>query len=241
MKRPLATTAEVAAVDLNHVEQTGQNTPPAPRLLGGWLGPCLGWLCLGHFALQALIKLGQEQPEQILWISHVGLLVAGLGLVLRSRLLIATALIQLFMLHTLWLIDVAVWQSFGIFPLGAVVYLNGADTWTWIGTSYHFYCVPALAIIVWRWRIHERAALLVAVTLSLALIVLSRAIVPPEANVNWAFGIETDKPIHALTLLNDLPGNLYMLALAAFATFLLFIPVFWSLKYRALRLGTQKS
>lgn len=228
-------------VDPNHTEQRETRSAQASGPLGGWFGPCLGWLCLGHFALQALIKLGQEQPEQILWISHVGLLVAGLGLVLRSRLLIATALIQLFMLHTLWLIDMAVWQSSGMFPLGAVVYLNDADLWTWIGTSYHFYCVPALVITAWRWKIHERAALLVAITLSLALIVLSRAVVPPEANVNWAYGIETAKPIHALTLLNDLPGNLYMLALAGFATFLLFVPVFWSLKYRAIRLGSQKS
>ncbi|UCC31975.1 MAG: hypothetical protein JSU86_06785, partial [Phycisphaerales bacterium] len=52
---------------------------------------CIGLLLLADFAIVFAIKVAQGAAEEILWMSHVGLLVAGIGSVRRSAFLKCTA------------------------------------------------------------------------------------------------------------------------------------------------------
>jgi len=129
---------------------TGPNagTGSANGAIGGRFGRWIGAALLVHFAVVCAVKAAKGCPEEILWMSHVGLLLAGLGLVGRSTLLVCTALLCILLLHGLWVFDCVAWWMGGSFPLSITSYLEEADAWVWLGTAHHFYLAPLLVVLV---------------------------------------------------------------------------------------------
>lgn len=188
--------------------------------MGRWIGAVM----LLHFAVVFGVKVAFDISGEILWMSHVSLLLAGLGLLLQTPLLVTTALTTSFVLHSFWLIDALWWMAFGTFPMGITTYLETAGLWTWVATSHHFYLVPLLLIIVARLRKFPPETLLASVAVFLILTILSRFL-DPARNINYAFGVKTTLDSAFLNWANRLPGGIYLPGLNAFVSALMFVPV----------------
>ena len=211
----------------------------AANAIGGLTLPLwdrvLGAILLLHFLVVCGIKWGQGGPAEILWMSHIALLLTGLGLCLRSPRLVATALVAVLIPHAIWLFDCGVGMTLGRFPLGICAYLESADWWTWIATLHHFYLVPLLLFLFARVRRVPREAFLAAVALFLYLTVVGRVCLPPMNNVNYAFLLLPGVDLPAVHWFNGLPRGLYLLALNAVMGGLVFLPTALLLKRCAVR------
>ena len=206
------------------------------QTIGGRWGRGLGLLLLANFAALCAIKLARGRGVEIWWMSHVGLLLAGLGLVGRSTLTVAAALTCILLLHAVWLFDCIGWLLFGAFPLGLTGYLEQADLWAWVTTAHHFYLTPLLVVVTIRHGTYPAAAWPAATAVYLVLTLVSRAALSPAQNVNWAFGLE---PLIARPLvdrINALPGGVYLLGLNAVVSVVIFLPTVLIMR-RAVRHG----
>lgn len=192
----------------------------------------LGTVLLLHFLAVCAVKIGCGLAGEILWMSHIGLLLTAYGLLSNRPLLLATALVDVLVLHGLWLADFLVWRATGAFPLGVTRYLVTATGWTWLATAHHFYLVPLLLALVRRRAVRAPETLLAAIAMYLLLTVLSRALVPPALNVNFAYGVPTATSVPLVAWGNLQPGAVYLPALNAFVALFMFTPVYLLLRAR---------
>ncbi|MBE0535043.1 MAG: hypothetical protein IH624_05175 [Phycisphaerae bacterium] len=146
--------------------------------------PILGSILLGHFAYTLGRCLYLGTPETVLWISHVGTFIGGLGACLRNRFLISLALVMCFGHHAFWVFDTFSWWLTGKFAVGATAYLQSYGISGWIQASNHFFTVPALLVLSVRGRGVQRHAWVGAGVLFLLLALISRLLLPPASNVN---------------------------------------------------------
>ncbi|HRX84404.1 MAG TPA: hypothetical protein P5572_05230 [Phycisphaerae bacterium] len=193
----------------------------------------IGGLMLAHFGLVCVVKIAAGIAGEILWMSHIGLLMAAAGLLLDRPLLVATALIDVLVLHGLWLADCLGWALGGDFPLGITTYLRTAGWTTWAATAHHFYLVPLLLVLVRPRAVRTPDALLAATAVYLGLTVISRACVSPALNVNFAFGVNFGPQVPLLAWGNRQPGSVYLPLLNAFVAFVMFTPAFIVLRDRS--------
>lgn len=184
----------------------------------------MGTLLLFQFVVMVIIKLATGLEQEIAWISHVTLLTAGFGLLLKVDLLVASSFVAIAVLHALWLADCFAWLATGSFPLGVTNYLEIADFWVWLSTVHHFFLLPILMIAVRRLQGWPAESLLLTVAIYLLLIVFSRGFLDRQLNVNYAFGVLTaiDHPL--VHLANRLPGSIYLLGVVSFVTAFIFTP-----------------
>ena len=159
-----------------------------------------------------------------MWMSHVALLMAGIGLLSGRRVLTSGALVAVVVPHTVWLIDAAGVLLGRGSPMGITRYLEGAELGVWLGTLHHFYLLPLLLIITLRWRLWHRGALLMAVSVGVLMTFLSRVLLSPESNVNYAYNMlgAVDHPL--IRAMNGLPAPLYLLALFVVVCGFMYLP-----------------
>lgn len=191
-----------------------------------WIGAAF----LLQFVVVCAIKAHKELAWEILWMSHASLLLAAIGLLTRSMVLVGTAYVAIFSLHTLWLIDCFTWMITGHSPLAITAYLASADPWVWVATSHHFYLAPILATLVYRARTLPRESLLGAVAMYLLLTVVCRALSTSTLNVNYAHGVLSQLRLGVVDWLNLLPGTAYLLMLNLGVTVLFFLPAFFGIR-----------
>ena len=202
--------------------------------IGGRWGRWIGIFILVDFALVCTIKIVRGITGDIWWMSHMAAMIAGLGFIRRSALLICTALIGVFVLHSLWLVDCITWLLTDRFPLGITSYLADADVWAWAATAHHFVLVPLLVVTVLRHGRCPAASFPAAIALFLCLTTVSRVFLAPTPNVNFAFRVDTFLDNEFLAWANRLPGPAYLLVLNLFVAVAFLLPT-----YLALRLGCK--
>lgn len=203
-----------------------EETPISPIRMGGRFGRWIGAAMLAHFVfVLCVIIWRREAPGEVLWLSHMSLLLSGLGLVLQSALLVATALTAVGILHGLWLLDSLPGLTLGYFPLGATTYLLTSDVCTVVATAHHFYMAPLLFTIVWRHGAYPKAALPMACLLWLVLTVTSRIAVPPIFNVNFAFCVPMAADHPFIAWINQLDAVSYLLILNVLVSAATFLPL----------------
>lgn len=208
-------------------------TPGADLRISRTTQRALGAFLLLHFVVVCAVKVFSARAGEIFWMSHIGLLLAAVGLLAGRSLLVAVALVDILVLHGLWLADCLTWCFTGVFPLGITRYLAQANAWTWIATAHHFYLVPLLLAVVRRRAVRTPEALLGAVAVYFALTVLSRALTSPELNVNFSFGVPVAQAVPLIAWGNTLPGAIYLPLLNAFVAFVMLTPAFILLRHRA--------
>jgi len=174
-----------------------------------WTCRAIGALLLLHFAAVCIVKTAQLIPADVWWMSHIALALAGIGLLLASRLLIGAALTAVALPHVVWLLDFLVAQMTGVPLLGITQYLDDAGWQTWLATAHHFYLVPLLLLIACRHR-YRWESLLLAIVLAVIATLISRAALPEARNVNWAFATMPDANVAVLEHLNRLPAASYL-------------------------------
>ncbi len=186
--------------------------------------PVLGAVFLLHFVAVCLVKLTVYSGEEIWWLSHISLALAGLGLVLRSTLLPAAALTTVLVMHSIWLVDCAAGLSTGAFPIGVTSYVQGADAWVWLGTAHHFYLLPLLLLLQIRRPAYPNYSLLLSAAVYALLTAISRLWLPAEANVNYAFVVEVLRTAPHVAWANGLPPVFYLLVVNVFISVGFFFP-----------------
>jgi len=213
-------------------DQNGASATQPPE--GEWWWPVVGALLLAQFAVTAIIKFNKGLGDDVLWMSHMSLVIAGAGLIMRRPWLVAAALTGILFTHSLWLFDLTAWLlGFG-FPLRISHYMEGASLSTWVSTGHHLYVLPFLLWIVLRRGRYPWGALPAIMLIFVALTAMSYWFTDPARNVNRVHGIEPDfgfPPfIWANELREDAPNGLrgnavYLLALNALSAAILFIPM----------------
>lgn len=199
--------------------QRKENGPPFMRVVGA--------LLLLHFFVVVAIKVAIGKPSDILWMSHIGLVTAAVGLLIAKPVLVTAAFIELLALHSIWLFDCISWMTQGHFPMGIATYLTDADGWIWTATAHHFFLLPLLMLIVRTQPQRPLEALLFAMATYLVLTVLSRALLSPAENINYAFGVRIawDHAFWNWANRNS-NGPFYLLGLNAFVGLFMFLPAF---------------
>ena len=190
----------------------------------------LGWLLFGQLAVVCVVKLSRDIGSDLAWISHVALLLAAIGLTVRSPLMLTTALTCVLVPHAMWLLDFAGWMAIGTFPLGVCGYLADADVWTWSATLHHFYLMPLLLFCFARERRVPPTTLPLAVAIFVSLGLLGRTVLSPARNVNYAWSLLPTVDHPALSWFNALPNSVYLPLLTAMVTGLCFLPAAWRLR-----------
>ena len=161
------------------IKQIPRNAPPG-------LFSLFGILMISHFIYLVLRCIYLGQVENILWVSHIGTLIGGIGAVAGNRLLISVALVSLAGHHGFWLFDTLAWLFTGEFLFGTTSYLKNADIHEWIQSSNHFFSMPLLMIMAFIQGGIKKNAWVWSSLLFSGLIVLSFFISTEIANVNCA-------------------------------------------------------
>lgn len=184
----------------------------------------LGAACLLQFALLCFTKIHQNALCEVMWLSHVSLLIAGVALLLRRPGLLAIALINILGVHTVWLLDAAGLALTGRAPLGITAWLADADLLSWASTTHHLFLAPMLIVLVYRTRPWHWSLPLGSVGVFAILTVASRSFLPVANNINWAFGLLKALDHPAILTVNSLPGPLFLPALNIFTLVTMFLP-----------------
>jgi hypothetical protein len=202
--------------------------------IGEWWWSILGAALILHFTVTCIIKFSKGVGDDILWMSHMALALAGVGLLVRSPTVVAAVLTGILFTHTLWLIDLCAWVlGFG-FPLHLTYYMEAAPLSTWISTGHHLYLLPLLLWIVIRSGRYPGSALVFVLLIFAVLTLASFWLTDPARNVNRVHGIVPDFGFPPFLWANDLRSNepggprgntAFLLALNALATIILFIPM----------------
>ena len=183
----------------------------------------LSVLLFAQFILVCAVKVPRGLGVELLWISHVALLLGASGLWLGSERATATALTSIFVVHVVWVGDCIAWLTTGSFPLGVTGYMADADVWTWLAAAHHAFLAPVLIIVLWRRRSFPVVSWLAATALFLVLTVTSRAVSSPAANVNYTYGVFGRIDCAPLNWLNRLPGTPYVLLLNVLVSLICFL------------------
>ncbi len=173
-------------------------------------------LLFAQFAVVCVVKVSKGLTLELVWLSHVSLLLAAVGMWTRHTVVLATAFSCVCTLHTLWCIDCLWGLSTGTFPFSATRYLDGADLSTWLATLHHFYLTPVLAWALIRQRQCPLIAVGTAATLWLVLTLICHAATPTHLNINYAHGLNNPFGYHWLACINRMHKSLYLLVLNGF-------------------------
>jgi hypothetical protein len=190
----------------------------------------IDWLVLAgvgltlHFVFVCAAKILSERPDQVWWVSHISLAIAAVGLIFRSRLLVATALTNVLVLHLLWLIDFTCWRLSGRFAFAMTSYLNTDDWCVWLTTTHHFYLAPLLLFVFLRDRSYPRESWLLSATVFVFLSIISRGFLMPVENINYAFFVPEPLEAWGLGFLNRVPASYYLVILNLCVNALAFFP-----------------
>jgi len=181
-----------------------------------------GGLLVVNFLWVVVSRVWEGKAEELAWLSHVGTLAGGVGLLLRSDYLVSLALVSLFLFHGIWIVDGTAWLLTGTFPLGAVYYLAEHNWFQFLATIHHFYVLPLLlAWLFWRRRLHPQAWV-GASALFAVLVLFSAFFLPTGPNVNSAHAVWPGVDRTFFGHANRLPKVIYVPALilaSAFANF----------------------
>ncbi len=183
-----------------------------------------GILLLAHFLFVCLVKVGYGTPWQLLWFCHLSLGLAAVGVLTRSTLLKATALTNVLVLHSLWIVDFLYGSVAGTYPFALSAYVADIDVVSRLASMHHLYLLPVLLWKFWRDREYPREAWLVSATLFVIVMLASRSLLSPAENVNYSYFIPDSLRIYGVSTLNDLPGEVYLLGVHSIVNLIAFLP-----------------
>ena len=142
------------------------------------------WLLLAALGLHALNLARTTSVAELLWSCHVATTIMAIGILLRARVAVATALLfHLSIGLPAWLVEIVVTRgTFGAAKIDPALAV----------TSILVHLLPALVGAMWMRRDGFRLTwpeILFAWLIQAALIPLSRPFTPPELNINLAHGV----------------------------------------------------
>ena len=194
-----------------------------------WFFLLSGFLLISHFGYLVFRCFYTGTPEDILWISHVGTLIGGLGAIFQNKLLISVALVSLAGHHVFWLIDTLTWLFTGKFPFGTTVYLKDAGIYGWLQSSNHFFSLPVLLILAYYQGGMKKHTWVWSSLLFALLSFMSFFISPESSNVNSVHQLWPGLDQSFLSGLNQLPSGLYVGAIILMNIIINYLPIYYML------------
>lgn len=183
-----------------------------------------------HFLFICVLKVQAGTIWQLLWFCHMSLAFAAVGFLTRSKLLKATALTNILVVHSLWIVDFVSGYTTGIFPFAFSSYVTDLNIWNWVASLHHLFLLPLLLWSFCKDREYPREAWLTSATTLVVVMLACRSLLSPEQNVNYAYYIPDSLQISGLAALNQLPGDFYLLGVHATANLVGFLPAVVALK-----------
>jgi hypothetical protein len=138
-------------------------------------------------------------PVNLLWFSNVGILGGALALWLENRLLAGMMLLSIFIADGMvWSLDFLL-GLFGWHPFDAAIYMFDQSIPLHIrAVSLSHVVAPAfMAWMVYKLR-YDKRAFPAQILLSGGVILLTYALTNPARNINWAFGIGSQRQTFGL-------------------------------------------
>lgn len=204
--------------------QSNCTTKAPDTRVTGTIGRTPGFVLCLHLLAIIVTKNQLGTQHDMLWHCHAMLGVAAFGFLLRSPLLLSTALIGSLVAHTLWVVDCVIGVSTGIFPIAMTNHVVAYSTWQWVLTTFHFYTVP---LLLWALRKQRQIpvlnALLLTTCVFIALTVISRSW-PERYNLNAAYYPLGGTNTAAGRLAQSLPAPAYLVVLNLTMLVLAFLP-----------------
>jgi hypothetical protein len=194
-----------------------------------WLYRFVGLFMVSHFVYLAIRSFYKGEPENILWVSHVGTLFGGMGAMVQSRLLISIALVSLAGHHSFWMIDTFTWLFTGHFPFGTTTYLKDANILDWLQSANHFFSMPLLLILAFFQAGIKRHVWIGSSLLFAILAVLSFFISSVSSNVNSVHQLWPGLDASFLAGLDQLPPAIYLGGLILINTLCNYLPAYFIL------------
>jgi len=183
-----------------------------------------GAILLAHFLFVCAVKVLHGTTWHLLWFCHISLAIAALGFLTQSKLLKATALTNVFVLHSLWIFDFTYGYATGNFPLAFTADARDVDLWNWLASLHHLYVLPLLLWSFWREREYPREAWLISATVFVVVMLASRSLLWPAQNVNYSYFIPESLHLYGMSTLNQLPDELYLLGVHGIVNLIAFFP-----------------
>jgi|TARA_Y100000310_G_scaffold345729_1_gene468930 hypothetical protein len=110
----------------------------------------LGLFLLLHWTLLVIDRFYYTIPFNLLWISHLSLLIAAIGFLLRNNFILSGSLISVLIVHSVWIIDFISVILTGSSLTGYTSYLINLNLYRKILTSHHIYLSPLLLWALWK-------------------------------------------------------------------------------------------
>ena len=146
----------------------------------------IGVLIMLHWVALVIDRITHNISYNLFWFSHLALVLAAAGFILRSNLLLTTSLISILLGHGLWVFDLLVLVITGNSPLNYSSYFFDLSFYRKILTAHHIYLIPLLLITLWKQKKISKYGWLLASILFAAASFLTVFFVPKEYNVNCA-------------------------------------------------------
>lgn len=177
----------------------------------------IGRVLLLHWILLAVQRISSGNGANLLWMSHLGLLVAALGFLSGNDLLITAALLMVLIGHAAWLVDFALMLARGS-AWGISSYFFELSALGKLLTIHHLYLLPLMFALVRK--IHPHGWLIASAAFAVA--TLAVFVLLPGENVNCA-ARPCGSLVETIPLLAHLPrGGLYLVLLNAATDLLAF-------------------
>jgi hypothetical protein len=162
---------------------------------------------------------------ELLWLTHIGTCIGGIGAILRNKLLISTALVALLESHALWILDILFRLISGTYLIGVASYLENESIGGFIQSSNHLFTVPFMAVLAFILRGINRRAWIIAGLLFALLVLLSRLATDPALNVNSSHRMWTGLDKTFFGSFDTFSTPIYLAAIILVNTFGNFLPV----------------
>lgn len=192
----------------------------------------LGWCMIGHFLFVVARSIYNGTAEDIFWISHIGTLLGGMAALLGNRSLASIALVSIAGHHLFWLADTVGWWISGQFLFGTTTYLKQANWAAWLQSANHFFSVPVLLWVVYRFGGVRPYSWLWSTAMFALLSCISYFFLPATANVNSAHHLWPGLDQTFLSIPGKWPWGYYWLALVVLNGFGNYLPtnlVLWGI------------
>jgi hypothetical protein len=194
--------------------QSGEIRWPS-RWLGAAIAAHLVWL----IALQTAVG----DSEQLLWLSYTCVAMVGIGLMARAQMCITAPLLICAIPHALWLLDLFIGMTTGVFPFHLATPLARGNLLSWISTSHHFFLLPILYIMIKRGAVPTVGSVMVATTVYIALLGASRPAGAAD-NINWSHRIFPAWDFVGFEYFSTLDAPFYLAAMTLLMSALVFFP-----------------
>ncbi|MCK4521703.1 MAG: hypothetical protein KAU20_03950 [Nanoarchaeota archaeon] len=147
---------------------------------------CIGILLLIHWILLVIDRIIYNILPNLFWVSHLALIAAAVGFILRSNFLLSVSLILVLLIHGLWIYDYITLLITGNPPLNFVPYMVKLSIYRKILTTHHIYLIPLLFISLWKQKKISKYGWLFASALFAFSTFFSYFFLPRDYNINCA-------------------------------------------------------